>query len=485
MRSFLPLANVLGSLLMVFALTYLLPIITSLVYDDGALIAFAFAMAADFAIGFVMWLSTRRYRGELRPRDGYLLVTMGWLLMSAVASIPMLLFMPELSFTDVFFETMSGLTTTGATVLTGIDHLAPSINLWRHALQWYGGMGIIVLAIAILPLLGVGGMQLYRAEIPGAVKESKLTPRIADTARSLWSVYAGLTLLCVAALRLAGMNWFDAINHAFTALALGGFSTHDANIGYFNSPAIEVVLIVFMVFSAVNYATHFAALRQRSLRAYWRDPEATVMLAILAASCAAVALYLWNEGVYGSFTTALRHATFNLVSVALDCGFASVDYAQWPAFAGFWMLLLSCITCSTGSTGSGIKMFRSLMLVQQTRRELARLVHPQIVAPLKFGRQVVPNNIVYAILAFIFVYFAVVVGLTFVLLLTGMDLVTAFSAVVACINNVGPGLNEVGPASTYGWLSNFQKWVLAFAMLAGRLELFTVFVLFTGAFWRK
>jgi trk system potassium uptake protein TrkH len=484
MRALLPVAHVLGALLMVFALTYLLPIATSLVYDDGTATSFLFAMAIDFAIGLGLWGATRRSRQDLRPRDGYLLVTAGWLLMAAAAGIPLVFALPGLSYTDVFFETMSGLTTTGATVIVGLDTLQPSINLWRHALQWYGGMGIIVLAIAILPLLGVGGMQLYRAEMPGAYKD-KLTPRITDTAKALWLVYAGITALCVLALRLAGMDWFDALCHAFSAVALGGFSTHDDSIGHFNSPAIEAVLVAFMIVAAMNFHSHFAAVRTRSLRVYVGDAEAKSLLRLVLASVAAISLYLWLRGVYPEYLTALRHTAFNLVSVALTCGYASVDYSAWPAFAVFWMLFLSCVTCSTGSTGNGIKMFRTLMLLQQALREFKRLIHPQLVSPLRFGSHVVPNGIVYAILAFIFVYFTSVVGFTFVLMLSGMPLVSAFSASVSWINNIGPGLNEVGPAANYAALTDFQKWVGVFAMLAGRLELFTVFVLFTPDFWRK
>jgi trk system potassium uptake protein TrkH len=480
-----PVAHVLGGLLMVFAATYVLPIAASLLYSDGTLEDFMLAMAINFGAGYLMWISTRRYRGELRPRDGYLLVTLGWVVMAAAATIPLLLALPEMSFTDAYFETMSGLTTTGATVMVGLDRLPQAINLWRHALQWYGGMGIIVLALAILPLLGVGGMQLYRAEVPGAVKDTKLTPRIADTAKSLWIVYAGITLLCIVSLRLAGMDWFDSINHAFAAMALGGFSTHDASVGYFNSPAIEAVLIFFMIVAAMNFASHFAAFRERSPRVYLLDPEAKGVVVLIVASCLGVAFYLWLKGVYAEYLTALRHVSFNLVSVATDSGFASVDFNQWPAFATFWMLLLSCVTCSTGSTGGGIKMFRSLTLVHQAAREFQRLMHPQIIAPLKIGRLVLPNNIVYAILAFLFLYFAVVIGLTLVLMISGLDLVSAFSAVIACINNMGPGLNQVGPAGNYAGLTDFQKWVLWFAMLAGRLELFTVLVLFTPGFWRK
>jgi trk system potassium uptake protein len=484
MQALLPVANVLGTLLMAFAVTYLLPIATSLIYDDGTAIAFVLAMLIDFAAGYVLWLATRRHRRDLRPRDGYLLVTLGWLLMAAAASIPLIIALPRLSYTDAFFETMSGLTTTGSTVIVGLDSLPPAINLWRHALQWYGGMGIIVLAIAILPLLGVGGMQLYRAEMPGAYKD-KLTPRITDTAKALWLVYAGVTAACALALRLAGMDWFDAVNHAFSAIALGGFSTRDASIGHYNSPAIEAVLIIFMLIAALNFRTHFAAWRSRSARIYAGDAEAKALFGVVAASVAMVTVYLWLQGVYPDFMSALRHVAFNLVSVATTCGYASADYSPWPAFATFWLLFLSCVTCSTGSTGNGIKMFRTLMLVQQSGRELRRLIHPQLVAPLRFGAHVVPNGIVYAILAFISIYFVSVAGLTFLLMLSGLGLVTSFSAALAWINNIGPGLEHVGPAANYSALTSFQKWVGIFAMLAGRLELFTVFVLFTPAFWRK
>jgi trk system potassium uptake protein len=485
MRALLPVAHVLGGLLMVFAATYVLPIATSLIYRDGTVMSFVLAMAIDFALGAALWLATRRHGQELRPRDGYLLVTAGWLLMALAASIPLLLALPGMSYTDVFFETMSGLTTTGATVIAGLDTLPPAINLWRHALQWYGGMGIIVLAIAVLPLLGVGGMQLYRAEMPAGAYKDKLTPRITDTAKALWFVYAGITALCILALRACGMGWFDAINHGFSAVALGGFSTRDANIGHFDSPLIEGVLVFFMTLSAINFATHFTAFRERSPRAYLGDAEARAVLVVLAGSCVGIAAYLWLRNVYPDYPSALRHAMFHVVSVATTTGYSSADYAQWPAFAVFWMLFLVCITSSTGSTGNGIKMFRTLMLMQQAARELRRLIHPQLVAPLRLGAHVVPNGVVYAILAFIFLYFMSVVALTFVLMLSGLEFVTAFATTIAWITNLGPGLNEVGPASNYAGMTTFQKWIGIAAMLTGRLEIFTVFVLFTPAFWRR
>jgi trk system potassium uptake protein TrkH len=346
-------------------------------------------------------------------------------------------------------------------------------------------MGIIVLAVAILPLLGVGGMQLFKAETPGPMKDTKLTPRIASTAKALWLIYVGFTAVCILALRLAGMDWFDAVCHGFSALALGGFSTHDASIGYFDSPLIEAVLVFFMVISAMNFATHFTAWRTRSLRAYLNDAEARGVVAIIAASVLLITLYLWAGGVYADFVTALRYVSFNLVSLATTTGYASTDYGAWPAFAVFWMLFLVCITSSTGSTGNGIKMFRTLMLVQQAARELKRLIHPQIVSPLRLGAHVVPNAVVYAILAFIFLYFASVAALSFVLMLSGLDFVTSFATSIAWLTNLGPGLNDVGPAANYAEMTAFQKWVGVVAMITGRLELFTVYVLLTPAFWRK
>jgi trk system potassium uptake protein TrkH len=477
--------NVLGSMLMLFSVTYLMPIVTSLIYADGMVRDFVIAALGSLLAGAGLVAATRRHKRELRSRDGFLLVTLGWVLMSAIATVPLLIGLPGLTFTDAFFETMSGLSTTGATVLTGLDTMAPSLNLWRHALIWYGGMGIIVLVVAILPLLGVGGMQLYKAETPGPVKNEKLTPRITQTARALWVVYFLITVACILSLKLAGMGWFDSICHAFAALGLGGFSTHDASIGYFDSPAIEAVLIVFMLISAMNFARHFIAWQQKSLRTYATDIEAKAMLWIIGLSTVGVAFYIWVHGVYPSYWTALRHTAFNLVSIATDCGFVSQNFAAWPMFAPMTMLMLSCYCANTGSTGGGIKMFRTLVLFRQASRELFLLVHPQAVTPVKIGGQVVANQIVFAVLAFVVLYFGVVVTLTFMLLASGLDFVSSFSAVIACINNAGPGLGIVGPASNFQGLTDFQTWVCSAAMLLGRLEIFSVLVLFTPSFWRK
>ncbi len=481
----LPVSHVLGGMLMVFSIAYLMPMASAVIYEDGTLIDFVDALAISFLAGFVLWFFTRRHRRELKPRDGFLLVTLAWMLMAGIATLPLLLVIDDLSFTDAYFETMSGLTTTGATVLSGLDKLPPSINLWRHELNWLGGMGIIVLAVAILPLLGVGGMQLYKAETTGVMKDAKLTARIADTAKALWLVYFGITVACILSLKLVGMNWLDAICHAFAAMGLGGFSTYDDSVGHFDSPAIEAVLIFFMMVAGMNFATHFVAFRDRSLRAYWTDTEAKAFVALVASSTVVCALYLWGRGTYPEFLTALRHVAFNLVSIATDCGFASQDYDKWPIFVPLWMLFLSCVSVSSGSTGGGIKMVRTLILAQQGLIELKRLVHPSLAAPLKVGDTAIPQHIVGAVLGFIFLYILAVGELTFFLVASGLDFTSSITAIVACINNAGPGLNVVGPAQNFGPLSDFQTWVCTLAMLLGRLEVLSVFVLFTPAFWRR
>ena len=478
--------HALGLMLVVFSLSYVMPVITTLIYADTTmLLDFLLAMVWTAALGGLMWVLTRRYKGELSIRHGYLLVVAMWATMPAVATLPLLMVLPGLSFTDAYFETMSGLTTTGATVLTGLDNLPPAINIWRHELNWLGGMGIIVLAVAVLPLLGIGGRQLFKAETPGPMKDAALTPRITETARNLWLVYLCITLACIASLKLAGMNWLDAICHAFAATGLGAFSTHDASIGYFNSPAIEAVLMVFMLLSAMNFSTHFMAWRAKSLKPYRLDVEGLSTLGLVLISCAGMTFFLWWQGTYASFWTALRFASFNLVSMATDCGLSNADFNHWPIFAPLWMLFLGGIVASSGSTGGGIKMIRALVLVKQAGREFVKLLHPAAVNPMKIGGQVIPNRVVFSVLGFISLYFMSVVILTFALLISGLDFISAFSAIIACINNVGPGLGVVGPASNYGVLTDFQTWVCTFAMLIGRLEIFTVLILFTPQFWRR
>lgn len=485
MGKIFPIANVLGLVIALFSVTMLLPLGISLSLGDGAQHAFITGIGATFASGLLLWLATYRYRRELKVRDGFLLVVMIWAGITAFATIPLLLDIKGLSFAHAYFESMSGVTTTGATVLVGLDYLPPSINVWRAELHWIGGMGIIVLAVAILPLLGVGGMQMYKAETPGPMKDTKLTPRITETAKGLWLAYFGLTLACFLALWAAGMTWLDALIHAFSTLGTGGFSSHDASIAYFHSPLIEGILMVFMMLAGVNFTTHFLVLRQRSLGAYRNDTEVKTYVAVVLFSSVALALFLWERGVYGDFWTALRYASFNTISIATTTGFATTDYSTWPLFAPLWMLFLGMFTTCSGSTGGGIKMIRAQLLFKQGLREMSRLLHPQALMPVKLREQIVPNQIVFAVLAFFFLYAICLVVLTFLLVASGMDLDTALSAIIACMNTIGPGLNKVGPAGNYGGLNDFQIWVCTFAMLLGRLEVFTLLVVFTPAFWRK
>lgn len=480
----LPIANVLGAIVAAFSVTMLLPLVVALFFShDAALSAFAPASAIGIAAGGLTWLLTRKHKRELKIRDGVLLVALTWTLIPLVASLPLLLhFGSELSFTDAYFEMASALTTTGATIFTGLDTMPPSINLWRHLVNWFGGMGIIVLAVAILPLLGVGGMQLFKAETPGPMKDSKLTPRIEQTAKALWLVYTAITAACILCLRIAGMSWFDAVCHAFSAMSLGGFSTHDASVGYFDSVPIEIVLTTFQILAALNFATHYLAWRSRSLRAYGHDAEARYVIGLLATSCIGVGLYLYLTGTYDGLAPSIRHATFNIVTIATDCGYATQDFASWPVFVPMWMLFLSCLTVSSGSTGGGIKMIRVLVVGRQAANQLKQLMHPRALLPLRIGGRPMPDSLPAAVLGFTFLYFICVATLTFALLLSGLDFITAFSAIIACINNMGPGLGSVGPSTNYASLTDFQSWVCTLAMILGRLEILPLLVLVTRAF---
>ncbi len=486
MKHYLPVLAVMGGVLMLFALTMSVPLGFALVGHDAALPVYGQAMLFTLACGALAFFGCRhRGRRELQPRDGFLLVTLVWAVLPAFGALPLMLHLPGLSFTDAYFEAASGLTTTGATVLTGLETLPVSINVWRCFMVLLGGMGILVLAVAILPLLGVGGSQVFKAETPGPMKDEKLTPRIAQTARGLWTVYFGISVLCLLALRVAGMGWADAFMHMCSTMGLGGFSSYDASIGHFNSPLIEAVIVFFMLVAGVNFALYFVAWQRRSLRGLWRNTEVRAFLGLMVASVLGVALFLTAHGVYPSFAESLRHAAFNVVSVATTTGLTSVDYAQWPVFAPALMLFLCCFATCAGSTGGGIKMVRALLLLQQAKREFTRILHPRAVAPVTLGGGVVDARVMTSVLAFMLIYGAVVIGATLALLASGLDMVSAFSAVIACINNTGPGLGVVGPAGNYQGLSDFQTWVCSVTMLLGRLELFAVLVLFTPAFWRK
>jgi trk system potassium uptake protein TrkH len=478
-------AHLLGSLLMLFSMLYSVPIVWSLHAADGMVGAFIGSFAGCLGAGLAIWGATRRYRRELQPRDGALLVVLVWFVLSLAAAPPIMAARPDLSLIEAVFEAVSAITTTGATVISGLESLPQSVNVWRHLLQWLGGMGLIVLAVAVLPLLGVGGMQLFKAETPGPMKEGKLTPRITQTAKYLWLIYLSLTLACFVALRLAGMNPFEALCHAFSTVGNGGFSTRDASVGAFDSVAIEMVIAVFMIICAINFASHFLMLRERSLRVYLRDIETGPMLALIASSVLGLAGFLYLNGIYVSAGEALRHAFFNTVSVATSAGFSSQDYSAWPIFAPVWMLFLACIASSAGSTGGGIKMVRALILVKQAARELGRVAHPRAVLLLTLKGSRVENQVIFAVLSFMLLWAGTHIVLTFALLLSGLDFGSAFPLVVASVNNLGPALGEFGPAGSYASLDDLQTLLLGLAMIAGRLELMTFFVVLMPAFWRR
>jgi trk system potassium uptake protein TrkH len=369
--------------------------------------------------------------------------------------------------------------------MAGLDALPASINFWRCLLQWIGGMGILVLMVAILPLLGVGGTQLFRAETAGPLKEAKLTPRITDTAVGLWSVYGGISLLCFAAYWAGGMGALDAAMHMFTTMSLGGLSPYDASFGHFGSPLLEWIAVLFMAAASLNFALYFLVVRRRSAAVLLGDTEARGTLAVLAGGVLLVAGYLLWQGTYADPLLALRMAAFNVVSIASTTGYATTDFNQWPSFAPWFMLMLSGMATSAGSTGAGIKMIRFIVLVKQARREMLRALHPAAISPVRLREAVVENNVIFAVLAFMLMYGTTIIAMTFLLTISGLDVISAFSAVVACVNNTGPGLNQVGPATNYGVLNDFETWVCTVAMLLGRLEMMSVFVLLTPAFWRK
>lgn len=481
----MPIVHVLSKLGLLFSLLLAVPTLMSYFYHDSAFIVFAYTALTVLLVSCVTWVLTLRFNRELRPRDGFTLVLMLWLGFAVVAAMPIYFYMPSMSFTDAFFEAMSGLTTTGATVISGLDTLDPSVNFWRHMLNWLGGMGIIVLAVAILPMLGVGGTQLFKAEIPGMDKESKMAPRISQVAKRLWFAYALATAAAFVSLHIAGMDWFDALCHAMSAVALGGFSTHDDSIAYFDSVAVEWTLMFFTVWGGINFASHFTALGNRSLQVYWKDEECRTMLLVLSGSILISALYLWQQDVYQSLGEALRFVSFNFVSIGLASGFSNTDFAQWPLIVSLWMFFLSNVLASSGSMGGGIKNVRALVLFKFSLREMLILLHPRAVRTVKVNNRSIPDRMALTVMSFIFIYFMTVIVFSFLLMAAGLDFLSAFTAVIACITNAGPGLGAVGPSHNYAALSDVQKWLCTAVMLLGRLEIFTVLILFTPAYWKK
>ncbi len=475
--------KILGVLLIIFSVTHLTPLMVSLLYADGNSFPFMISFSVTLLTGLLMWAPVRKSQRDLRYRDGFLVVVLFWTVLATFGALPFIFSSNySLSVTDAFFESMSGLTTTGGTILTNLDSLPRSILYYRQQLQWLGGMGIVVLAVAIMPMLGVGGMQLYRAETPGPMKDSKLTPRITESAKALWYIYLGLTVICMLAYLLAGMNLFDAIGHAFSTVAIGGFSTHDSSLGHFNSAAIEIVAIVFMLIASANFSLHFLAWRNRSIKPYLRDSEYRFFLSIIFLVAILVVGLLISQSIYASNALAVRQGLFHLVSVITTTGFTSSGFAWWPGALPVLLILFSFMGGCAGSTAGGIKVMRIQLMYKQGRKEIVRLVHPNAVLSIKTGGQVISEKVINTVTAFFSMYILSFALTGFALSAVGLDWITAFSAAAACLNNLGPGLAEV--ANNYANINDTAKWILAFAMLLGRLELFTLLVLFTTTFWR-
>jgi len=475
--------RILGLLVALLSVTMLPPALVSMIYRDGGGVPFLMGFLWCIFTGFLAWYPNRNEKTDLRAREGFLIVVLFWLVLASFSAIPLILLdQPSLSVTDAFFESFSGLTTTGATILNHIEGLPHAVLWYRQQLQWLGGMGIIVLAVAVLPMLGIGGMQLYRAETPGPVKDSKMTPRIADTAKHLWYIYLSLTIACATAYWLAGMSGFDAICHSFSTIAIGGFSTHDASMGYFNSPTINLVCVFFLVIAGVNFALHYAVVHSKSLKNYFYDPEFKVFIAIQVVLTLICFTVLMSSGTYQNADQAFDQALFQSVSISTTAGFATTSFADWPTLLPVLLIFSSFIGGCAGSTGGGMKVVRVLLLYLQGLRELNKLVHPKAIFSIKIGKKVLPDRVVEAVWGFFSAYAAVFVICMLMLLAAGMDDITAFTAVAAAINNLGPGLGEV--AANFSTINDTSKWVLIMAMLFGRLEIFTLLVLFTPAFWR-
>ena len=481
--SFQAVSRILGMLLMIFSFTLLVPVTVAVIYNETTQSAFYLAFALTFSIGMLMWLPYSRGNIDLRTRDGFIVTILFWVVLSVAGALPFILVDEvHLTLVDAVFESMSGLTTTGATVITGLDALPKSILFYRQQLQWLGGIGIVVIAVAIMPMLGVGGMQLYRAETPGPIKDAKLTPRIASTAKALFAIYLVLTVVCGLAYWLAGMTVFDAISHSFSTVAIGGFSTHDASIGFFNSPTINAICVVFMIISGMNFGLHFFAWNRRSLGHYFRDPEIRMYLSMMLGGIIITCSFLIVNGVY-DLADGLNHGIFQLVSMMTTTGFATANFSAWPTFLPFLFIFLSFFGACAGSTGGGVKIGRMLVLSKQAMRELFRLIHPNAVFHIKIRHRIVSDRVADAIWAFFGAYLAAFYGIVLLLLATGLDYDTAWSATAASLNNLGPGLGDV--SAHYGDINSYAKWILAGGMLLGRLEIFTLLVLFTPMFWRR
>jgi trk system potassium uptake protein TrkH len=470
-----------GILLLLYSLSFIPSIGVSLWFGDGELEEFLLSLAITSVTGLTLWFFSRDKLHELSVRDGFLLVTMFWVILSIAGALPFL-FGIHLEFTDAMFESVSGFTTTGSTVISGIDRLPPSILYHRQQIQWLGGMGVIVLAVAVLPLLGVGGMQLYQAEASGIARQERLTPRIAQTARALWGIYFLLTLLCAVGYWSAGMGLFDAVGHAFSTVATGGFSTHDNSIGYFEDPVIEAIAIVFMLAGGINFAVHFLAMRRQSMLPYSTEPEVRSYWAIFLLGTLIVSLSLLLTSAYTNTFEALRYGTFQVASVFSSTGFSTATFAEWPRHIPIVLITLSFIGGCVGSTAGGIKVMRVLLLAKIGRRELFQLAHPQSVSMVALGREPVPEEVLFSVKGFFVLYMVSTLVLTTAMMAAGLDLESAFGAVLATINLLGPGLGEV--STSFATVSPEVKWLGMCGMLIGRLEVFTLLILFLPSYWR-
>ncbi|BAW81144.1 potassium uptake protein TrkH family [Candidatus Nitrosoglobus terrae] len=475
--------QILGLLLILFSTAMLPPVMVSWFYHDGIEREFLGAFSLILGLGLLCWLLRRHHENrELRRRDGFVVAVMFWVVLSLSGSLPFFLTTElDLSFTDAVFESVSGLSTTGATVITSLDNLPKSILFYRQELEWLGGMGIVVLGVALLPLLGIGGMQLYQTEIPGPMKTNKLTPRIAETAKALWLIYLSLTVACTMAYWAAGMTLFDAVGHSFSTVAIGGFSTHDAGIGYLNSGLIEILAAFFMFLAGVNFSLHFFAWRRLSVQHYWRDEEFKVYLGILVTVAILASGYLWITRYLTEPLLALRHGIFYAISFGTTTGFTLSDYPQLPGFLPILLFMVTYIGACGGSVGGGMKVIRVLLLYKQGVREIKRLIHPGAIIPLKIGDKSVSDQIIEGASGFIVIYVTCFIVIYLLLLATGLDMMTSFSAVTGCLNNLGAGLGQV--AANFEDINTLSKWVLCVAMLLGRLEIFPFLVLMLPSFW--
>ncbi len=469
--------NLFSILVLFFSLSYIFPIIVSIIFDDGAINLFLYTLIGVGFVGLGGLLLTRNVNNELSQKDGFVIIVMFWVVLCLAGSIPF--FLSGMNIVDSLFESMSGITTTGATVIANLGTLPESLLFYRQLLQWMGGMGLIVLAIAVMPILGIGGGQIYKTEIPGAMGEQRLTPRIKETAQVLWLIYLGLTILCAILYYLGGMSSFDAISHAMSTVAIGGFSTHNESIGYFNSISIELICIIFMLLSAFSFTLHYIAVFKKKPLKYFYDPEIRFFMSILAIIFI-LSLIIANFSNYGP---SVREIAFHSVSMLTTTGFSISNVSEWPFSLSFLLLIGAFIGACAGSVGGGVKSWRVLIMLNHAYKNIMKIIHPNSVISLKIGTKSVDDEVATSVWGFFSIYVISFIVLLMFVLMTGIDFESAFSAVGACLNNLGPGLGMV--SENYANINSISKGILAFAMLLGRLEIFTLLVILTPMFWSK